>query len=236
MIVMHDSSGKSGRDVRYANELNQIGIATFRVDSFLTRAKRGNSLSIFSSVADAYFALQLLSTHSQIDKTRIGIIGWSRGGGVAHMTAFEPIRKGFIQNELKFAVHIPFYRGCTFEIRMPMTNVSVRELIGDRDDYTGVAACVDDAKRQRDRGHDVEVILYPGPITALIEAFPRNTIQLDRCGTTVATSLRRTGRHLIRQRSDHGTICMQMKTGILALDMGSHKAETSKPPAGRWIL
>ena len=89
------------------------------------------------------------------------------------MTAFEPIRKGFIQNELKFAVHIPFYRGCTFEIRMPMTNVSVRELIGDRDDYTGVAACVNDAKRQRDRGHDVEVILYPGAHHSFDRSFPQ---------------------------------------------------------------
>src|SRR5207245_3338107 len=45
-----------------------------------------------SGVADAFAALQFLAGHPRIVADRIGIVGFSFGGEMAHLTAFESLR------------------------------------------------------------------------------------------------------------------------------------------------
>jgi dienelactone hydrolase len=66
-------------------------------DSFAARGTTGAALSGSSGYvsvggADAYAALQLLSGEPRIDADRIAIIGFSYGGEVAHLAAFETLR------------------------------------------------------------------------------------------------------------------------------------------------
>jgi len=167
MLIVHGSGGIGPREAEYQRELNAIGIATLRTDSFRPRGVTTTyadqrAVSTYSMVADAFNALKVLAAHPQIDPKRIGIMGFSKGGSTAYLTAFEPFRRASIATDNRFAVHIPFYRGCMYDVAMPRTPAPIREFIGGADDYTGVALCVSYAERQRANGHDHEVTVYPG--------------------------------------------------------------------------
>ena len=167
MVIVHGSGGIGSRGAEYARVLNAIGIATLRIDSFGPRGVRttvGNqaAVSTYSMVADALNALALLASDSRIDPDRIGIMGFSKGGSTAFLAAFEPFRNAVIGPGAKFAVHLPFYRGCLYDVDMPLSGAPVRELIGGSDDYTGVANCVAYAAKKRAEAYDYRVIVYPG--------------------------------------------------------------------------
>jgi dienelactone hydrolase len=65
-----------------------------------------------ADVAGALAALRLLATHPSIDPSRIGVIGFSRGGSAAINSALEPIRHAIINEDLRFAAHVALYPGC----------------------------------------------------------------------------------------------------------------------------
>lgn len=193
MVIVHGSSGIGARGQEYQELLNAMGIATLRPDSFGPRGFRttvGNQSQVttFSMVADAFAALQFLVGHPRIDPDRIGIIGFSKGGSTAHFTAFEPLRAAATDSPARFALHIAFYRGCLYDVAMPLTGAPVRELLGALDDYTGAVACVEYANRRKAEGADYEAIVYPdahhgfnGTMTPFI---------CDRCISYAACDLR----------------------------------------------
>ena len=88
MVVVHGSSGVVRNDWEWATRLNDMGVATFVIDNFTGRgvietATDRSRLSPVADVAGALAALRLLATHPSIDPSRIGVIGFSRGGSVA---------------------------------------------------------------------------------------------------------------------------------------------------------
>lgn len=186
MVIVHASDGPNEkRGGVYAARFRELGIATFRINSFQPRGVintvgRQRAVSEWSMVADAYQALALLATHPAIDPARIGIIGWSKGGQIAYVTAFEPIRRAARVGDLKFAVHLPFYRACLLEVRMRMTGAPVREHVGELDDYTGTKRCISEAKSKRDAGDDVEIQVYPGAYHGFDGGRP-SIVQCARC-------------------------------------------------------
>ena len=79
-------------------DITAIGIAAFYVDSFGPRGIKDtvtdqSQLPPAANVADALAALRLLATHPRIDPQRIGVMGFSRGGGVSIYTALEPVAR-----------------------------------------------------------------------------------------------------------------------------------------------
>lgn len=167
MVIVHGSGGIGSRGAEYARVLNAIGIATLRIDSFgprgvTTTVGNQRAVSTYSMVADALNALKLVASDPRVDPDRIGIMGFSKGGSTAFLAAFEPFRNAVIGPGPKFAVHLPFYRGCLYDVDMPLTGAPVRELIGGNDDYTGVADCVAYADKRRAEGYDYRAIVYPG--------------------------------------------------------------------------
>jgi dienelactone hydrolase len=86
---------------------------------FAARGTTGAALSGSSGyppigVADAYAALRLLSGMPQIDAERMAIIGFSYGGEVAHLAAFETLRSALNPGPVRFAAHVAFYPGGNF--------------------------------------------------------------------------------------------------------------------------
>ena len=63
---------------------------------------------------DAFPALKILSLDSRVDSSRIGVMGFSKGGGVACRSALEPLRKAVLgaDSDFKFALHIAVCAGC----------------------------------------------------------------------------------------------------------------------------
>lgn len=167
MVIAHGSGGVSdAREGRWTSRLNDIGIAAFYVDSFGPRGIRDTAsdqsqLSPAANVADTLAALRLLATHPRIDARRIGVMGFSRGGGVSIYTALEPIRRSVIEDELRFAVHVPFYPPCnTLYTSEKITGAPIRFMLAAADDYTPAAQCPRYVDWFRAKGAEADSILY----------------------------------------------------------------------------
>lgn len=168
MVIAHGTSGVTeGREFEWARYLNSLGIAGFIVDSFTPRGIGAGGIDPFSNngsfnVVDALKALELLSTHPSIDASRIGVMGGSRGGNVAYITAFEEARAGIINGAQKFAAHIPFYPGCSVRRRsLNMSGAPLLFLLAQLDDYTPAAACIVLAAELAKLVPDVTTVVYP---------------------------------------------------------------------------
>lgn len=171
MVIAHGSAGVQPKDlVRWVPFFNKMGIATFVVDSFKPRhidstVDDQSVLDQAANDADALSALKLLATDPRIDRARIGIIGFSRGGAVALETAVEPFRKGIISDSTRFAAHIAFYTGCLvryWATPSPMTGAPIMMALAAKDDYTPPQPCIDYANTMKAAGLDVETHVYEG--------------------------------------------------------------------------
>jgi dienelactone hydrolase len=169
MVIAHGSGGVSdAREGRWMSRLNEIGIAAFYFDSFVPRGIKDtvsdqSQLSPAANVADALAALQLLATHPRIDAQRIGVMGFSRGGGVSIYTALEPIRRSVIDGPLKFAVHVPFYPPCnTMYKAEAITGAPIRFMLGASDDYTPAYLCPRYVDWFRSKGAEATSVLFEG--------------------------------------------------------------------------
>ncbi|MFH1984671.1 MAG: dienelactone hydrolase family protein [Pseudomonadota bacterium] len=166
IIYVHGSSGVLTKHERWLKAFNDMGVATFRLDSFKTRGVSstvGSQLEVTSAMmtADAYNALKLLSTHPRIDKERIGIMGSSKGGAVTLVSAWEPIRRAMVDGKLKFAFHIALYPFCYGLESVQMTGAPILTLMGEKDDWTPAAPCVELTNSIKNAGYDANIILYP---------------------------------------------------------------------------
>jgi dienelactone hydrolase len=149
VVVVHTIAGYlDANEGLYAAELRKAGFATLTYDSFAARGSTGLALSRSgpglwpSGVADAYAALRLLAGHPRIDAGRVAIVGFSYGGEVAHLAAFEGLRAALNPGEARFAAHVAYYPAGVFgAIAEPSayTGSPVLMLLGEKDDNLPVA-------------------------------------------------------------------------------------------------
>jgi dienelactone hydrolase len=178
MVVVHGSSGVLRNDWEWAKRMNELGIASFVIDNFTGRgitetATDRSRLSPSADVAGALAALSLLASHPAIDPRRIGVIGFSRGGSVAINSAFEPIRRAVIDDDLRFAAHVAVYPGCSVtEVSAYLDGSPILMLLGGKDDYTPASACVAYAEGLRAKGAAVSVVVYPNAYHAFDSKAP----------------------------------------------------------------
>ena len=167
MVILHGSGGISGRESMWAQRMDDLGYAAFIVDSFAGRGIKDtmtdqSQLSMAGDMADGLVALRLLATHPRVDRKRIAVMGFSRGGIAALYTALEPIRRGIIEDDLRFAAHVPLYPGCNVPyVSAHLDGAPILMLLGGKDDYTPAAPCVAYADTLRAKGARVSVVVYP---------------------------------------------------------------------------
>jgi dienelactone hydrolase len=173
VIIVHTIAGYRDANEGYvAAELRKAGFATLTYDSFAARGTTGAALSGSSGylpigVADAYAALRLLSGMPQIDADRMAIIGFSYGGEVAHLAAFETLRSALNPGPVRFAAHVAFYPGGNFgAIAEPgaYTGAPVLMLLGAKDDNLPVTKIESYLAYARAAGAPapIETAIYPG--------------------------------------------------------------------------
>ncbi len=172
MVVMHGSGGPqgaSGNQVRsWGAQLARWGVAALVIDGFTPRGvdqtyANQAALSVWASVADALAGLKVLAADPRIDRSRIGVMGFSRGGRVSILTALDSVRRGMIEGDLKFAVHIPFYASGETQFFDRATDRSpMLFLHGAADDYTPMAPTKEYAQWFERMGNPVTFIAYPG--------------------------------------------------------------------------
>ena len=173
VIIVHTLAGYRDANEGYAAaELRKAGFATLTYDSFASRGTTGAALQgspgyLPIGVADAYAALQLLSNDSRIDADRIAILGFSYGGEVAHLAAFEAVRAALDRGPGRFAAHVAFYPGGDFGVVAEpgaYTGSPVLMLLGARDDNLPVTKIESYLAYARAAGAPapIQTVVYPG--------------------------------------------------------------------------
>ncbi len=167
VVILHGSSGVNPGEMVWAQRLNAMGFASFVVDSFTGRGISNteadqSQLSMTAGIADAYFALRLLAADPRIDRRKISVMGFSRGGIAALYSALDPFRRAVIDDDLHFAAHIAFYPGCGLHYTSAhLDGAPILMLLGGKDNYTPAAPCVTYADDLRQQGAQVTLKTYP---------------------------------------------------------------------------
>jgi dienelactone hydrolase len=167
IVLSHGSGGVERSMSQWVEALNDIGVATFVVDTFGPRGVKRTAedqtlISPAANLMDAFQALQLLAMHPRIDAKRIGVMGFSRGGEVAFRSAVEPLLRAVVKSDLKFALHIPVYAGCNQVYwSKSVTRAPLLNLVGAADDYTHAEPCEALAEKYASAGTPVRSINYP---------------------------------------------------------------------------
>jgi dienelactone hydrolase len=120
-------------------------------------------LGRLNMIADAYRALELLSRHPRIDRERIAVMGFSRGGQAALYSSVRRFQRMHLAEKPGFAAYIAFYPDChtTFIDGDDIAERPIRILHGAADDYNPPAPCRSYVERLRKAGRDVQMTEYP---------------------------------------------------------------------------
>lgn len=184
MVIIHGIGGLYMRDGRkraywdYAELLAKNGIAAVIVDSHgardvgVTKVLGSTNVSVYTFVADAFAAADMLRSHTYIDPDRIGIMGFSKGGMTALLALDQRFTAALSSSGRPFALHLPIYPGCqNFPEKLRSTGAPVHMLLGERDNYTGTSGCSEIEAKLKAAGTPVTVITYPGALHSWDEDF-----------------------------------------------------------------
>ena len=146
IIGIAGSMGWRKHHLDYIKMYQEEGFATFELNSFKSRGITStvgsqDQVTIAAIILDSYRALEKLAKHSNIDKDKVAITGWSLGGGVTLFSAWMPL-KNIISKELSFAAHLAFYPPCFFNPKkLSFTEAPMHILIGEDDNWTPATPC-----------------------------------------------------------------------------------------------
>jgi dienelactone hydrolase len=174
VVLMHGCHGVSESNREWGRWLRDHGYVALVVDSWGPRGiadgcTPGEELPSSARFDDAIGALRWLHGQPYVDRERVGIIGWSNGG-VFSMAAvngptFERTRKrGVVIPEPGFRAAVGVYPGGCFSLVNELSMRPLLLLIGSDDDWTLASECVELTDKQRAKGADVTLAVYPGAV------------------------------------------------------------------------
>jgi len=170
VLVVHGSGGARDTHVgAWAKEFAYMGAIGVVIDFYTPRGVKSTSadqtsVRYMDNVQESFAALELLAKDLRIDPNRIAIVGFSRGGTIAHDTAYTIYRQiSKATTKRSFALHLAVYPGCNFiPSDTRVTKAPIYIMVGEADTYSGVENC----RRQFDvlttRKANVHFVTYPG--------------------------------------------------------------------------
>ena len=158
VVMLPGTDGVDQRQAFYRSHLLPAGIGTFLIDTktgvFTSRRNRPK-MEYFVPVG--YEAMRLLRHRPEVDGERIGVMGWSFGGGVSLRLAHHRYRQRWLRSdERSFAAYVGIYGGCTRSPRVTLPDVPILILIGTADNFTDPARC----KTFRELHRNVTVVFF----------------------------------------------------------------------------
>ena len=169
VIVLHGAGGLVASNELWSRVLNEIGIATFSVDTNSGRnldniGTNQGLLGFFAYTLDAYRSRDLLASHPRIDPDRIALMGTSRGGRGALYASLKRFRDTWASGK-DFAAYIPLYAACESPSIIGEYDVSdnpIRQFHGGSDDVVAIAPCRTFYDRLRAAGKDATLTEFAG--------------------------------------------------------------------------
>jgi dienelactone hydrolase len=170
VILLHSASGPITEGAPYEEwprVLNEVGIATFAVDSYAGRGLVNypadpGKISFLTRIIDAYRALEVVAKEPRVDPSRIAVMGFSQGASAALYSSMARFQKMYGNPDLHFVGHISAYAICNTRFRDEEDVMKpILMLHGTADDLTPIAPCRDYAERLSKAGKSVRIIEYP---------------------------------------------------------------------------
>src|SRR5712691_7567758 len=157
----------------WAAEFTRQGYVFFLVDSFGPRhhgemcSIPGFEIELYRKrPKDAYGALWFLQAQPFVRGDRIGLVGWSQGGGATLFSiAAQSLGRPSALPQGDFRAAVAFYPGACNEARQPAqwaSSIPLLVLMGDADVWTPMAPCKTFLDGAIARGAKVETQVYPG--------------------------------------------------------------------------
>lgn len=159
MVIMHGSAGQGYRDASWASFFNDNGIAAFKVDYYTTRGMSRGGPGGPKNPYDLTAAIEFVSTHPRIDASKVGTIGFSRGGSIV-MSTLRMRDWEFGGRKPKLNVNL--YGNCILGVDKGFTDAPVLLIVGDRDSLTPHELCEGLATDAKAHGKDFRVHVMPG--------------------------------------------------------------------------
>lgn len=194
VILLHSASGPITDGAPYEEwprVLNEIGIATFAVDSYAGRGlvnypSDAGKISFLTRVIDAYRALDVAAKDPRIDTSRIAVMGFSQGASAALYSDMTRFQKMYGSPDLHFAAHISAYAVCNTRFQ-DEENVTAPILMlhGAADDLTPIAPCRDYAERLSKAGKSVRIIEYPDAYHQFDAPMYRTAVKFEQAPNSV---------------------------------------------------
>lgn len=165
-VFMHGSSGPLLRHQRYLELARKLGFVTLQVDSFGPRgigSTIGNQSNVTAAMMtiDVLRALKFLAERPDIDPKKIVIMGSSKGAIAALYATWKPIREKVV-GALDYAGYVLLYPLCTNIEDGDVSASPVHVYIGDQDNWTPAAPCIEQVKRMKALGRNWAITLYAG--------------------------------------------------------------------------
>ena len=180
VVFMHGCGGlftrrgaMLSRETDWAARLTAASYVVLAVDSFAPRGQGEMctaahiDLSIYAKRAkDAYGALAFLQAQDGVRPDRIGIIGWSQGGGtVLHTVGTPSYGRPAAMTQPDFRAAVAFYPAqCSEKMESAVwtTAIPLLVLLGSDDVWIGAPNCQRWLAGPISRGAAVTVQMYPG--------------------------------------------------------------------------
>lgn len=169
VVIMHASGGVFNfREHQMAKLLTQSGIAAFIPYSFASRGLKNTKstsetgTSFGMRIADAFGALRFLSTHPNIDRQKIGIMGYSSGGFASMLSLDKKITQKAADGSLTFAAHVNVYASPTLVFKKcDPTAAPALFLMGEKDDLCPLDHMMSYIDKLKKAGGNVKAVVYP---------------------------------------------------------------------------
>ena len=110
VLILH-GDGIDGRGALYAKALQEAGIATLEITMF-PRGGRPRA-GIKATMPHAAAALKWLAAQPKVNGQRLGVMGWSWGGGMSMLMSSGLVQERLGKDVPKPAAFAPFYPLCT---------------------------------------------------------------------------------------------------------------------------
>ncbi len=175
IVILHSKAGIDGTGAFYAKALNSAGIASLEIEMFAQDQLPVGGIN--TTLPHALGALKFLAARADIDKARIGAMGFSWGGNLSLRlaTARQYSRGADGARPLIFSALIGIYPGCYLMVQeagyaavpfvpmAKMTPAPILVLAAEKDDYERPDSCPRfKASLPAEYQGQVEVYVFPG--------------------------------------------------------------------------